>query len=135
MSFFPTSSSFNKEPTIGFSASNVEISSKTSSSGFCLFIIFLRIGSSFLPKAHIVNSIFCHIIVHVCLYSFGKITCYKNIFLNICRRNVSVICNSPIKIRSCKIMINFICICKIFQRSQQENFLIFSSHVFCGEYP
>ena len=26
MDFFPTSSSFNKEPTIGFSASNVEMS-------------------------------------------------------------------------------------------------------------
>ena len=41
MSFFPTSSSFNKEPPIGFSASNVEMSLKSSSSGFCLLIIFL----------------------------------------------------------------------------------------------
>ena len=32
--FLPTSSSFSKEPTIGFSASNVEMSSKTSSRGF-----------------------------------------------------------------------------------------------------
>ena len=49
-SFFPTSSSFSKEPTIGFLASNVEISSKTSSTGFCLLIIFLLIGSSFCLK-------------------------------------------------------------------------------------
>ena len=41
MPFFPTSSSFNKEPPIGFSASNVEMSLKSSSSGFCLLIIFL----------------------------------------------------------------------------------------------
>ena len=32
--FCPKSSSLSKEPTIGFSASNVEISSKTSSNGF-----------------------------------------------------------------------------------------------------
>ena len=47
ISFFPTSSSFIKEPTIAFLASNVEIFSKISSSGFCLLIIFLLIGSSF----------------------------------------------------------------------------------------
>ena len=44
ISFLPKSSFFSKEPTTGFSASNVEISSKTSSSGFCLLIIFLLIG-------------------------------------------------------------------------------------------
>ena len=49
-SFFPTSGSFSKEPTTGFSASNVEISSKTSSIGFCLLRIFLLIGSSFCLK-------------------------------------------------------------------------------------
>ena len=43
ISFFPTSSSFNKEPTIGFSAPNVEISSETISSGFCLLIIFFQL--------------------------------------------------------------------------------------------
>ena len=36
MSFFPTFSFFNKEPTIVFSASNIAISSKTSSKGFIL---------------------------------------------------------------------------------------------------
>ena len=45
-SFLPTSGSFSKQPIIGFSASNVEISSKRSSSGFCLLKIFLFIGSS-----------------------------------------------------------------------------------------
>ena len=50
MSFFPTYSSFNKEPRTGFSASNIEMSSKTTSSGFCLLIIFLLIGSSFCLK-------------------------------------------------------------------------------------
>ena len=45
--FFPKSSSLRREPTIGFSASNVEISSKTSSKRFCLLRIFLFIGSSF----------------------------------------------------------------------------------------
>ena len=39
-SFLSTSSSFSKEPTVGFSASNFEISSKTSSSRFCLLKIF-----------------------------------------------------------------------------------------------
>ena len=50
MSFFPTSSSFSSDPTIGFSSSNVETSSKTSSSGFCLLKIFLLIGSNFCLK-------------------------------------------------------------------------------------
>ena len=44
---FPTSSSLSREPTIGFSASKVEISSKTSSKGFCRLKIFLLIRSSF----------------------------------------------------------------------------------------
>ena len=48
--FFPTSSSLRREPTIGFSASNVEMSSKTSSKGFCLLRIFSLIGSSFCRK-------------------------------------------------------------------------------------
>ena len=39
--FFATSSSLRRDPTIGFSASNVEISSKISSKGFCLLGIFL----------------------------------------------------------------------------------------------
>ena len=50
ISFFPTSRSFSKEPTIGLSASNVEIFSKTRLSGFCLLKIFLLIGSSFCLK-------------------------------------------------------------------------------------
>ena len=50
ISFFPTSSSFRSDPTIGFSALNVKISSKTSSSGFCLLKIFLLIGSDFCLK-------------------------------------------------------------------------------------
>ena len=50
MSFFPTSSSFSSDPTIGFSSSNVESSSKTSSSGFYLLKIFLLIGSNFCLK-------------------------------------------------------------------------------------
>ena len=40
----------SKEPTIGFSASKVDMSSKTSSRGFCLLRIFLLIGSSFCQK-------------------------------------------------------------------------------------
>ena len=36
ISFFPTSSSLSKEPIVGFSTSNVEISPKTNSSGYCL---------------------------------------------------------------------------------------------------
>ena len=40
--FFPTSSSLSKEPTIGFSASKEEISSKTGSKGlFCLKYSYL----------------------------------------------------------------------------------------------
>ena len=50
ISFFPMSSSFNKETTTGFSASNVEISSETSSTGFYLLRTFLLIGSSFCLK-------------------------------------------------------------------------------------
>ena len=45
-SFLPTSSSFSKEPTVGFSASNVEISSKTTSSGFCLLKIFCLLAQA-----------------------------------------------------------------------------------------
>ena len=44
-SFLPTSRCFSKEPKIGFSASNFEISSKRSSSGFYILLMFL--GSSF----------------------------------------------------------------------------------------
>ena len=50
MSIFPAYSSFSSYPTIRFSASNVEISSKTSSSGFCFLKIFLLIGSNFCLK-------------------------------------------------------------------------------------
>ena len=50
ISFFPISIPFNKEQTIGFSATNVEVSSKASSNGFYLLIIFLLIGSSFCLK-------------------------------------------------------------------------------------
>ena len=50
ISFLPTASSLNKEPTIGFLASNVEMSSKTNSSGFSLLAIILLIGSSFCLK-------------------------------------------------------------------------------------
>ena len=50
ISFFPTSSYFSKEPTIGFLVSNIEISSKKSSTRFCLLIIFLLIESSFSLK-------------------------------------------------------------------------------------
>ena len=46
-SFLPTSSSFSKEPTIGFSASNVEISSKTSSSGFVFLKYFCLLDQAF----------------------------------------------------------------------------------------
>ena len=45
--FFFKSISLSKDRTIRFSASNVDISSETSSGGFCLVIIFLLIGSSF----------------------------------------------------------------------------------------
>ena len=48
--FFPTSSSLSREPTIVFSASKVEISSKASSNGLCLLKIFLLIGASFCQK-------------------------------------------------------------------------------------
>ena len=48
--FFPTSNFFRKEPTTGFSVSNVEIPSKTSSIGFYLLKIFFLIGSSFCLK-------------------------------------------------------------------------------------
>ena len=48
--FFPTSSSLSRAPTIGFSESKVKISSKTSSRGFCHLKIFLLIGSSFCRK-------------------------------------------------------------------------------------
>ena len=47
VSFFPPSCSLTKDPTIGFSTSKVDISSKTSSSGFCLLKILFFIGSSF----------------------------------------------------------------------------------------
>ena len=50
VSFFPPSSSLSRDPTIGFSTSKVDISSKTSSSGFCLLKIFFFIGSSFCLK-------------------------------------------------------------------------------------
>ena len=49
-SFFPTSSSLSNEPIMGFSASNVEISSNINSKGFCHLKIFLLIGSSFCLK-------------------------------------------------------------------------------------
>ena len=48
--FFPTSRSLSREPTIGFSASKVEISSKTTYRGFCRLKIFLLIRSSFCWK-------------------------------------------------------------------------------------
>ena len=50
VSVFLPSSSLSKDPTIGFSASKVNISSKTSSIGFCLLKIFFFIGSSFYLK-------------------------------------------------------------------------------------
>ena len=50
ISFFPTSISFRSDPTIGYSASNVVRSSKTSSSGFCLLKKFLLIGCNFCLK-------------------------------------------------------------------------------------
>ena len=49
-SFFPTSMCLRSEPTIGFSASNVDTASKTNSRGFCLLIIFLLIGCNFCQK-------------------------------------------------------------------------------------
>ena len=50
MTFLPTLSSLSSERTIGFSVSNVETSSKASSIGFCLLMIFLAIGSNFCLK-------------------------------------------------------------------------------------
>ena len=53
MLFFPTSSSFNKEPTIGCSLSNNEMSSKINSSGFCLLIIyFYLLDQAFAYSSH-----------------------------------------------------------------------------------
>ena len=49
-SFLPTSSSPVMEPTIEVSASNVDMSLKTSSKGFCLVIIILMIGFNFSLK-------------------------------------------------------------------------------------
>ena len=49
-SSLPTSSSPIMEPTIGVSASNVDMSLKTSSKRFCLLIIILLIGSNFSLK-------------------------------------------------------------------------------------
>ena len=48
--FFFKSISLNRLPTTGFSESKVEMSSKTSSRGFCLLIMFLLMGSSFCLK-------------------------------------------------------------------------------------
>ena len=48
--FFFTSISLSKKPTMRFYASNVDMFSKTSSKGFCLWIIFLMIGSNFCLK-------------------------------------------------------------------------------------
>ena len=49
-SFLRTSGSFSKEPTTGFPAPNVDMSSKTSSKGFCFLSIVLLIRSSFCLK-------------------------------------------------------------------------------------
>ena len=50
LSLLLTLSCLSGVPTIGFLASNVETSSKTSLIGFFLLIIFLAIGSSFCLK-------------------------------------------------------------------------------------
>ena len=71
--FLPPSNSHSKDPTIGFSSSNVAISSKASSSGFCLLKIFFFYWIEFLSKTRIVNPIFCHAILNVSLHPFGKI--------------------------------------------------------------
>lgn len=48
--FLLRSVSLSMDPTIGFSASKVDMSLKTSSSGFCLLKILLFIGSRFRLK-------------------------------------------------------------------------------------
>ena len=49
-SFFPVSSFWSKDPTTGVWTSKVEMSSNTSSSGFCHRKIILAIGSNFCVK-------------------------------------------------------------------------------------
>ena len=71
-SFLPTSNSLSKEPTIGVSASNVIIFSKTSSSGFCLLMIFLLIGSSFYLKITLLILSFVKIMVNASLHFLAK---------------------------------------------------------------
>ena len=87
MSFFPASSSFSSDLTIGFLASNVEISSKTSSSGFCVLKIFLLIGSNFCLKlALLILSFFTYWLMPVCM-PFSK-SLVARIYLSVVRRLV-----------------------------------------------
>ena len=105
VSFLPLSSFFTKDPTVGFSASKVDIFSNTSSSRFFLFKIFFFIGSSF---CLILDPISCHVIVNVCLHSLCKITRCKYIFLGVIEWNISIVCNSPIEIKPRKLLTLFV---------------------------
>ena len=66
--FLFKSISLSNEPTIGFSASKVEMSSKTSSKGFCLLSIYLLIRSNFCLKlASFILSLVTELFISVCI--------------------------------------------------------------------
>ena len=74
--------------------------SETISRAFCLLIIFLLIRSNFCLK---LISVFCNIVVNVCLHPLSKITSGKDVFLHILLWNVQIICDSTIEIWTQKI--------------------------------
>ena len=66
--FLFKSISLSNEPTIGFSASKVEMSSKTSSKGFCLLSVYLLIRSNFCLKlASFILSLVTEWFISVCI--------------------------------------------------------------------
>ena len=98
----PLSSSLSKDPTIGFSASKVDISSNISSSGFCLLKIFLFIGSSICLKLALL--IPWHVILNNRWHPPSKITCCKYVFLNIFCRIICIVCNLFLEVTTKKII-------------------------------
>ena len=103
--FLFKSVSLISDPTIGFSALNVETSSEKRVLTFNnIFTYWVK----FLSKSRIIYFVFCNVMVNVCLYSLREVRCCNNIFLNVLWRQICIVCYPTIKIRTQKI-VNIIC--------------------------
>ena len=101
--FLFKSISLRKDPTIGFSAIKHRQIFKNKLKRILSFQNTLADRIKILPKASIINSVSCHIMIYVCLNTLCEVWRSKNIFLYVIFWKIRVICYLRKKIRATKL--------------------------------